>query len=106
MDPLSKWGVRLLQPSTAILAKTKADIAKKVLLLLVSLVHQHHILATVLLSTNLSGPEPLTQVAVLSSDNEQDVYTLLALQIRFEAKSKEIIDKVVLQYLVILNYCK
>ena len=67
---------------------------KELLLLLVSLVHQHHILATVLLSTNLSGPEPLTQVAVLSSDNEQDVYTLLALQIRFEAKSKEIIDKI------------
>ena len=60
----------------------------------IAIVHPHHILATVPLSTNLSGPEPLTQVAVLSSDNEQDVYTLLALQIRFEAKSKEIIDKI------------
>ena len=29
VDPLSRWGVRLLQPSTAILAKTVADIAKK-----------------------------------------------------------------------------
>ena len=56
--------------------------------------HPHHTLAIVPLSTTISWPEPLTQVAVLSSDNEQEVYTLLALQIRFEAKSKEIIDKI------------
>ena len=98
----------LQQPLTTALTKTKADTyyEKELLLLIVSLVQSHHILAIATLSTNLSGPEPLTQVELLSSDNEQDVYTLLALQIRFEAKSKKIIDKVILQYLVILKYRK
>ena len=58
-----------------------------------TVVHQHHILATVPLTNTLSEPEPLIQVELLSSDNEQDVYTFLALQIRFEAKSKKNIDK-------------
>ena len=82
----------LQQPLTTALTKTKADIAKKSSYCYLSRWFTRPTFWP--LSTNLSGPEPLTQVAVLSSDNEQDVYTLLALQIRFEAKSKEIIDKI------------
>ena len=66
----------LQQPSTTALTKTKPDIAKKALIATRFVVYPHHILDTVPLSTNLSGPEPLTQVELLSSDNEQDVYTL------------------------------
>ena len=80
---MSVFGGRLNFDSTAALDyrtdQNKGRYCEKELLLLfLLLVNPHHILATVPLSTNFSGPEPLTQVELLSSDNEQDVYTFLA----------------------------